>query len=218
MIKQTLRLENLSLKKKEQGYTLIEILIALAVFAILATITASSMYYAFNTRARVTEQADRLNALQLALILIQRDTEQIVIRNVRGNDMQIFPAFEGKPQYLELTRAGFANPNSDEKRSILKRVAILCQNNKLVRRTWASLDTADRKTYRDRILIANLGNCKFTYLNQNLQILNEWRANAVQQDQRAEPLPKAIQMNLTLNHWGNINYLFVIPEALYAEI
>ncbi len=132
--------------------------------------------------------------------------------------MQIFPAFEGKSQYLELTRSGYANPNSDEKRSILKRVAILCQNNNLVRRTWASLDTADRKTYRDTILISNLSSCKFSYLNQNLQILNEWRANAVQQDQRVEPLPKAIQMNLTLNHWGNINYLFIIPGALYAEI
>ncbi|MBA2711125.1 MAG: GspJ family T2SS minor pseudopilin variant LspJ [Tatlockia sp.] len=206
------------MKKKSLGFTLIEILIALSVFAILATITGSAMYYAFNTRARVTEQADRLNTLQLALILIQRDTEQIVTRNVRGNDMHIFPAFDGQPLEFEFTRAGFANPDSREKRSILKRIAILCQNKQLVRRTWITLDTSDRKAYRDKVLIDNLSDCNFTYLNQNLQVLNEWRANAFQQNQSAEPLPKAIQMNITVDNWGNINYLFPIQEALYAEI
>lgn len=202
---------------KNKGYTLIEILIALAVFAILATITASSMYYAFNTKARVAEQADRLNELQLALLVIQRDSEQIVVRDVRGDDLELFSAFIGKQHFIEFTRSGFANPKSLEKRSILKRVAILCQADKLVRRTWLSLDTTDRKAYRDKILISNLSGCKFSYLNQNLQVLNEWRARAVQITQRAEPTPKAFQLNLTLNNWGNINYFFIIPGALYAE-
>ncbi|MBA2652117.1 MAG: GspJ family T2SS minor pseudopilin variant LspJ [Tatlockia sp.] len=204
-------------KQKQQGYTLIEILIALAVFAILATITASSMYYAFETRARVTAQADRLNALQLALVLMERDIEQIVLRNARGKDMLIYPALDGQSKYVEFTRSGFANPNSDEKRSILKRVAYLCQNNSLLRRTWVALDAADRKAYQDKILLTELTHCEFSYLNSNVQNLSEIRASAVQPNQRAEPLPKAIQMNLTLNHWGNINYLFVIPGSLYAE-
>ena len=38
------------LQKKLNGFTLIEILIALAVFAILATITTSVLYNAFTTR------------------------------------------------------------------------------------------------------------------------------------------------------------------------
>ena len=49
-----------------KGFTLIEILIALTVFAILATITSSTLYYAFNTRTRVNEQSERLSTLQLA--------------------------------------------------------------------------------------------------------------------------------------------------------
>jgi general secretion pathway protein J len=203
--------------RSELGYTLIEILIAVSVFAILATMTSSSMYYAFNTKARLAEQAERLTALELAFILIERDTKQILLRNVRSNEMQSFPGFVGESQYLELTRAGFANPNSAEKRSILKRVAIFCQNKNLMRRSWASLDTPDRKAYQDMILIKDLTHCRFSYLNQNLQTLSEWRANALQQNQQSEPLPKAIQFNLTLKDWGNLNYLFVIPEALYAD-
>jgi general secretion pathway protein J len=203
--------------EKQKGYTLIEILIALAVFAILATVTASSMYYAFDTRARVTEQADRLNALQLSLILMERDSQQMVVRSIRGKDMQFRASFIGQPKYVEFTRSGFANPNSIEKRSILKRVAFLCQKSNLIRRTWTSLDAADRNAYQDKILFTKLADCNFSYLNQSLQTLAEWRTNALQPNQKAEPLPKAIQMNLTLNQMGNINYLFVIPGALYAE-
>ncbi|MBA2655898.1 MAG: GspJ family T2SS minor pseudopilin variant LspJ [Tatlockia sp.] len=202
--------------KNQLGYTLIEILIALAVFAILATITSSSMYYAFETRARVTEQAERLTALQLALILIERDSQQIVLRDKRSKDMLSLPAFIGKPSYLEFTRAGFANPNSDEKRSILKRVAFLCEKDKLLRRTWISLDAVG-KSYQDKILLTQLTNCQFNYLSSSLQLLDEWQAQRFQPGQAVQPLPKAIQMKLSLNHWGNMNYFFVIPEGLYAE-
>lgn len=202
--------------KKYQGFTLIEILIALTVFAILATITSSTLYYAFTARTRVNEQADRLNTLQLAVSIIQQDISQIIERPIRGNEMRLFPAFVGQPQYLEFTRDGVINPGSIEKRSNLKRIALVCQDNKLLRRTWASLDPLDRNIDEDRELINNLSGCNFNYLNQNLQVLTEWHEQAVSQNQRQEPLPKAIQLNLKLNDWGKFNLLFIIPEALYV--
>ncbi|MCL5273114.1 MAG: GspJ family T2SS minor pseudopilin variant LspJ [Gammaproteobacteria bacterium] len=198
------------------GFTLIEILIALTVFAILATITSSTLYYAFSARTRVNEQAERLNTLQLAISIIQQDISQTVDRPIRGNEMRLFPGFVGQTQYLEFTRDGIINPNSIEKRSNLKRIALVCLDGTLVRRTWASLDPLNRNINEDKELISNLSDCNFSYLNQNLQVLTEWRPEAVSQNQRKEPLPKAIQLNLKLNDWGKLNMLFIIPEALYA--
>lgn len=203
-------------KKSNKGFTLIEILIALTVFAILATITSSTLYYTFNTRTRVNLQAERLNALQLAISIIQQDTSQTVERAIRGNEMRLFPVFVGQPQYLELTRDGVVNPNSAEKRSTLKRIALVCQDEKLLRRTWSTLDPIDRNKYEDKVLLNNLSECHFNYLNQTLQLLAEWREQAITQNQRREPLPKAIQMNLTLKDWGELNMLFIIPGALYV--
>jgi general secretion pathway protein J len=202
--------------KKLHGFTLIEILIALTVFAILATITSSTLYYAFTARTRVNEQAERLNALQLAISIIQQDISQTVDRPIRGNEMRLFPGFIGQTQYLEFTRDGVINPESIEKRSTLKRIALVCQEGKLLRRTWTSLDPLDRNIAEDKELINNLSDCNFNYLNQNLQVLTEWREQALSQNQRKEPLPKAIQLNLKLNDWGKLNLLFIIPEALYA--
>lgn len=203
---------------KLKGFTLIEILIALTVFAVLATITSSSLYYAFTTRTLVNAQADRLNSLQLAISLIQQDTIQAIERPIRGNEMRLFPAFIGQTHYLELTRDGTINPQSIEKRSTLERIALVCEEDKLMRRTWPSLDSNDRNTHEDKILLDNLKECHFNYLNQNLQSLPEWREQALTQNQRKEPLPKAIQLNITLKDWGEMNYLFIIPGALYVAI
>lgn len=202
---------------KLKGFTLIEILIALAVFAILATLTSQILYNSFTTKERLAEQTEKLTAIQMALLFIQRDTTQAVGRSVRSNNMKLLPLFVGESQYVELTRGGLVNPQSILKKSTLQRVAYLCQNNRLIRRHWTSLDTVSRELYQDKVLLTNLTSCKFNYLNATLHVFQEWRAGALQQSQRAEPFPKAIQFNLSLKKSEKMSFLFIIPEALYEE-
>lgn len=204
--------------KHFKGFTLIEILVALSVFAIIATITSSSLYYAFTTRTRVSAQAERLNSIQLAVSMMQQDVSQIVDRAIRGNDMRLFPVMVGQERYLEFTRDGESNPGSMEKRSTLKRIALVCEDDKLIRRTWSTLDPKDRDAYEDKILLDQLTSCHFNYLNQSLELLNEWREQAVTANQKKETFPKAVQINVRIKDWGDMNLLFTIPEALYAPI
>ena len=205
-------------KFKIKGFTLIEILIALTVFAIMTTITSSTLYYAFNTRTRVNAQADRLNEIQMAVSIAQQDITQIVSRSIRGNEMRLFPVLVGQRHYLEFTRGGYQNPNNTEKRSTLKRVGWVCADGNLIRRTWTSLDPIERNTYHDKLLLRDLKSCHFNYLNQNLQILTEWREQQIDQTAtQTENLPKAIQINVTIQEWGEINLLFIIPGAVYAS-
>lgn len=205
------------MKNSKQGFTLIEVLIALSVFAILATITSTALYHAFNTRARVNQQADKLNALQLAISILSRDTEQVVERRIRGNEMRLFPSFVGLPRYYEFTRDGFINPDALEARSTLKRVALICKNNQLIRRTWSVLDPVNHNKAEDKILLDNISHCEFKYINSSLQSLSEWRADALTQNQRQEPMPKAIQINFTVQNWGEFNYLLPLPPSLYVS-
>lgn len=202
--------------KTNCGYTLLEVLVALTVFAILSTITASAMYNAFNTRERVNIQANQLNTLQVAMALLGRDTEQIIERSVVANEMHQFAPFVGESKYMEFTRGGSVNPIGVEHRSTLKRIAYVCAGTKLVRRSWETLDAPIRKNYQDKVLLDNLEECSIAYLSNSRQILSEWRPYAVQQTQKKETLPIAIQFTLTVADWGNMNLLFVIPGALYA--
>lgn len=199
------------------GYTLIEIMVALAVFAILAAMTSSIMVHTFNTRARVNAKADQLSALQFTYSLLERDTAQMIERATLDKDLQAHPPFIGLPSYVEFTRLGAANPNGLDTRSTLKRVAYLCSKHRLIRRTWSTLDTPDRKDYQDRVLLNQVTHCSFAYLAHNRQSLTEWRPYAVQQNQKKETLPQALQINISMTHWGNMNLLFAVPGALYAH-
>jgi general secretion pathway protein J len=203
--------------KQHSGFTLIEIMVALAVFAILATITASVMYQAFDTRDRVNTKANILNEIQFALTVITHDTEQVIERAVHGNEARLFPPFIGQTSYLEFTRAGFVNPNSREHRSTLQRIAYLCIDHQFIRRTWNALDTIHRDEYLDHRLIKHLDECRFSYLSNSRQILQEWREYAIQPNQKKETLPIAIQITFTPHGMGNMSLLFPLPKALYAN-
>lgn len=200
-----------------KGYTLIEVLIALAVFAILATITSTAMVQAFDARKRVNAQADQLVDIQLAITIIEHDTEQVINRSVMGNEMHVFPPFVGQPAYLEFARGGLVNPDGVELRSTLKRIAYVCANNQLLRRSWEFMDAPMRQRNKDKVLLANLDECSFAYLTHSHQVLQEWRPYAVQQNQKQEDLPTAIKFSLTIHNWGNMSLLFAIPEAVYGN-
>ncbi len=202
--------------KRSDGYTLIEVMIALLIFAILSAITGSAMYRAFDTRERVSTQANQLNNLQLALTFLQRDTEQVIERAIHGDEMRLFPPFVGQPNYVEFTRTGAVNPGGEALKSMLKRVAYSCRDNKLIRRTWESLDAPLRTSYEDKVLLDNLETCSFAYLAANHQVLPEWREYAIQQNQKKETLPSAIQLKISVSAWGDTSMLFIIPEAVYA--
>jgi general secretion pathway protein J len=204
--------------KRASGFTLIEILVALALFGILASITSGAMYYAFNARARVSEQADKINTLQLALSIIEQDFSQIIARTSYGNDFHVFPAFIGSADYIELTRGGIPNPQNSAHRSTLKRVAYLCANNRLVRRSWSAVDMPNREHYHDQRLLSNLKHCHFAFLDTHLQLHQEWDNAFAKLPRNAPPLPKAIQVNFTLTDWGKASFLFIVSPAAYYHV
>ena len=200
----------------KKGYTLIEVMIALAVFAIIATIASSVMIHAFNVRARVSAKANQLDELQLVMTLLEHDLIQFIPRTVRTVDSRVFAAFTGTYQYMEFTRSGLVNPNAIAKRSTLKRVAYLCNGKKLIRRTWGSLDTLDRNQYEDKILLTSLSACSFAYMSLYHQMMQEWRSYSIERNQKREILPRAVQLTLDPYGWGKMKLLFVLPEGLYA--
>lgn len=199
------------------GYTLIEVIVALTVFAILSTMSASVMLQSFKTKTHLAEETERFNKLQLAVALVRRDVEQAVNRSVRGNEMRLFPPFIGESNYTEFTRGGFVNPNATTQSSTLKRVALMCDHNSLKRRSWVILDSPSRREYQDKMILNNLKKCSFSYISQSQEILKAWRPYAVSQKQKNAALPAGIQLTLSIQHLGDVDILFVIPEGAYGE-
>ncbi len=202
----------------KKGFTLIEIMIALVVFAILATITSSVLVQALHLQERVNSHNDDTIKLELALSLLQQDTNQLIPRAVRGNEMHLFPALIAQASYFEFTRGGIFNPMAIEQRSELARVAYVCENHQLIRRIWQQLDTPDRQAYHDTILLDHLKQCRFDYMGLHNQFVSTWY-QAVAQPRRAMPffLPKAIRLTFAQpqNDTPNV-FLFLIAAGAYG--
>ncbi|MFY7697724.1 MAG: type II secretion system minor pseudopilin GspJ [Legionella sp.] len=205
-------------KHLKKGYTLIEILVALLVFSILATITSSSFKRAFDIRKHLSQKSYRINSLRFALSLIERDLLQATIRTIIVEKHQQLSAFIGHNNYVEFTRTGIDNPQGKIQRSTLQRVAFLCDGKSLKRRTWSVLDSPKHAKYTEKTLLTNLNQCHFAFLSANHQLLSEWRERAVQQNQNQETLPTAIQFTLELNAWGTMNLLYPIAEGAYRDL
>lgn len=205
------------LTTKFEGYTLIEVIVALAVFAIVSTLTGSVMLQAFETKKRLAYQTEQLNELHLVLTLLRRDIAQTTNRPIRGNENRLYPPFIGESNYTEFTRGGFINPSNTQKSSTLQRVALLCGHHALTRRSWSAVDSPTRRDTRDQILLRHLTHCAFAYISQSQEHLSSWRPYAISQKQKNAFIPTAIELSLTLENRGSIKLLFPIPEAMYAE-
>lgn len=180
---------------KNKGFTLIEILIALAVFAIIASFTASILSQVLQIKEQSKEQISKINNLQLAIALLSKDIKQIVNRSVRGNQMHLFPSFIGQSDYVEFTRGGNVNPGFIENRSTLIRVAYICKNQNLIRRIWLVLDTPDRDRYHDTIMLDSLKKCEFAYIGMHNNIQPNWYQYTINRGRQTitTPLPEAVQ-------------------------
>lgn len=204
---------------RQQGFTLLELLIAITVFSILSTITYSGLKAVLDTEERTRDHIHRLSQLQIGLNLMQRDIEQAVVREIRDEFGDSLPAMQSggiSSMLLEFTRNGYPNP-MNLRRSGLQRVAYQLEDDALYRITWPSLDRAQDTSPRRSRLFANIQNIELIYYDQQMKRQQTWPAVTTGGDNPQYPLPKAIELTLEFESMGNIRRLFRVAEAPAAS-
>lgn len=203
-------------RRSDRGFTLLELLIALAVFAIMAAMAYSGLASVLEARAQVDKTLATIANLQSAMHRMQMDLEQAVPRSVRYAYGDPHPAMRGLPDRgIEFTRNGWRNPLSLP-RSHLQRVAYrVNEDDDLVRQSWLVLDRAQDSTPIERVLIQDVTDVEWRYLNQQREWVDVWppaqAARASGQGNASEVLPRAVELRLETQAWGELRYLFLIP-------
>src|SRR5579872_4616970 len=157
------------------GFTLIEVMVALMIFAVVSVLAAQGLRVLIRSHESVRAQSDRLQELQIALTLINRNLSQTLDRSIINEQNITQPAVLGGGSYVEFTHGGYINPKGTELRSTLQRTAyFLDTKGELVQRNWAVLDRTDKTLPTDRILIEHVTGLKLRYMDAKNQYFDTW--------------------------------------------
>ncbi|HAS52571.1 MAG TPA: type II secretion system protein GspJ [Gammaproteobacteria bacterium] len=195
------------------GFTLLELLVALAVFAIMATAAYSGLRSVLFTRAAVEAQNRRLADVQLAVFRLAQDIQQATPRGIRDEYGDPEPALRGGDlldDVLILTRTGWDNPLG-QSRATLQRVAYRLREGRLWRLHWDVLDRGGAVAPRETLLLDQVQEFRTRFLDQADEWRNDWPppVDESAEDQQPDPNqpPRAVEITLTLEDWGAITRL-----------
>ena len=193
------------------GFTLLELLVALAIFSLVAVMSYDGLKMVLSTQAAAEIQADALAELQKVYLLVQRDIEQVVPRPVRDEYGDEQPALTGEDA-LQLTRGGWSNP-AGRLRSSLQRVGYAFEDRQLVRYSWAVLDRAQDSEPQRQVLMGDVEEMTIRYLTANNEWEQRWPNPLAVADGNvpATGLPKAVEITLNHERFGPLLWLFRLP-------
>lgn len=205
---------------RARGFTLVELLVAVAIFAAVAAIAYGGLAQIAQTRQSLAAEQDRFAALTRAMSDIARDLRQAIARPVRGNYGETIPALRGSSDSLELSRLGFANPLA-ESRSNVERVVYALADRKLRRGRYAVLDRAPGSVPANRDLLDRVVRLRWRYLDRQGNWSDQWPGTAivpsvpgVEPVPREQDLPRAVEMTLALEDYGELRRVIALPAAI----
>ena len=192
-----------------RGFTLLEMVLALAVFALLGLMANRVLYQGMALEQHSARHAGRLAQIQHALAIMERDISAMVPRPVRtpgalgGASPRAITA-RGASDGLIFTHAGWLNPGGTLVRSRLQRVAYRVEGESLVR---AFLDYPDMPAGSDahrRRLLNGVSTLRLRYW-----VEGDWQPGW----QDDGTLPQAIEISLTLSEGTTVTRRFLLAEG-----
>ena len=157
-------------RKSDAGFTLIEMLVALAIFSLLTVGATTAMIAALQTKARVDVAANEITSMETARALLRADIDNIILRPARDpfGNQELFLISGGVDTLLTFTRGGRENPGGLEPRGGIQRVSYVFEDSKLIRRSFTVDNPAPQTQERDRVLLENIDDVEVSFAQGRL--------------------------------------------------
>lgn len=185
--------------KKRSGFTLVELLVAIAIFAVLSALGWKVFDYLIKIKERNTQHEQRLGQLQEAYQQVLRDTVQIVpvTANVAG---QVQPAVMLQNGQLTFSKTGVTDPlmqgiPPEERVEYIYKA----DEKKLYRYKYKNLNQTGNDQPETSVLLDSVDQFQIMLLNPNE--MAQWPEVVLSENDvtQAKILPHGLKINLTVN-------------------
>lgn len=209
---------SLARRRSIQGFTLIEVMLAMVITAFVALLAYNGLSAAASAAEQHEVQAARLEDMQLPFTIIERDIRNAVDRSIvdeYGDSVAALSGGSFDNYLLKLTRRGWDNPRGLP-RGELQRVRYQLEDQKLWRESWSVLDRlSEDDSQRRTLLLEGVLNVTMAFCDSNSTGASssplgcEW----VEEWDNQAGLPKALELRVELENFGEIRRVYGIPSS-----
>ena len=208
---------------RRAGFTLIEVVVAMFIAAVMFAIGYRALNQAVIERDRLATAQDRVTEIQRGMRLVAQDFAQLAARAARDTqgvgELQAAVRATGTDSTLiTFTRIGWSNPAGIQ-RPAEQRVRYRFVDGSLVREHWLAVDPALNSEPRQRVVLTQLKSVEMRFLDPSTRSWRtDWPARQaggpvgpLNIDEALLPRPLAIEFTLVLEDWGRVQRIFEIP-------
>lgn len=192
------------------GFTLVEVMVALGVFAFVAALALGALQAGLTARDQLGERAGLLADLQRLRAVLRADLAQPAMRPVRDEFGGTSPVsfaggagLSGEP-ILAFVRHGWANPGGLQARASLQHVSWLIEEDRLIRRTRPLLDPVPDTPVIDQVMIEGVRLRALAFYGGG-----RWQPRWLAGQPPDARLPQAVALTLEIAGIGDIRSLFL---------
>ena len=202
------------LKKKTRGFTLIEVIVALSIFAVLSVVGYKGLNSLIQTKERLTVEDNKWQQLILFFDRVELDIKQSVNRPIRGRDGSLEPAWIGRPSYAgeygaQLVFSRFGDSEQTGFLMDTRRIGYRLHDGAVELLIWPSLDAAPNAKPELFKVLPHVAQITLSYLTQDGRLVNVWPENLVLSEPQSFE-PSALQMAIKLDTGETITRIFAL--------
>ncbi|TQV73924.1 type II secretion system protein GspJ [Aliikangiella marina] len=206
-------------RSKVAGFTLIEIMVAMAIMALIGVGALTLLNAATNSGNKIKTEGNRLNDVQRAFLFISNDMQQVTTRQVRDEFGDKLPSIKSDLQastpFIRLTRLGRRNP-AQLPRSNLEHLMYTVEDKTLIRSSYQYADGMSENYALKRPILKNVEDMKIKFYDGE-EWQDYWPLTEDPEDNQFDALPLAIRMQLELTDYGVLERIYVVSDRREAR-
>ncbi len=209
------------LAKRQRAFTLVELLIALTIFAIMAVMSYRTLDSVFQTRQHLSTETARLRDVALLFARLDDDFTTLLDRRPRNADNLLDDALRltallpgADDATLVFTRSGFAG--SSGMAATPQRVGYRLKEGVLELVLWPSLDSAPRTAPQAYPALGQVRDAKWRAMDGTGIWQNVWRSTPVGGATAAgapSAYPAALELSITLASGEQFTRVFALRRG-----